>query len=459
VLGGDDVRGYPVELRDGDEVWVDVSDPPAEVVEAKILGGLRVAYAERDFARITREIARLHFHGLDPVVAVRRALDWAHDRLEYGSTHAQAATADWLALYDEVGRDGEAWLVCLTESVDHLAHVALRQPAFPFASATDERFTAAAFGAAVEAEDRKRAEGLVVRALADGLAWDELEPAFAAAALAHFNDFGHSAIYVVKAMTLVARLGSSATPAVALPLARSLCYATREDLLPEFSEYAGSLERLESAGGHAAFGAGGSGPPDAKLFFGERVRAALQLVVSQAAEHSALELHDALLETAARHLLHFDVSLEQAVAVPVSRSVGWLNLTHAVTFSDAVAELCGRHPHLWPAGLLQMACFTGRNAAYLDRDLDPSPFAVEDEEAFARTVTDRILDHGLRDPIFSAHILKTSRSVLARAPNASASCRSALLAALARFCAGPLKEKQIRRLAYQALALVGRDFA
>jgi len=64
-----------------------------------------------------------------------------------------------------------------------------------------------------------------------------MEEAFAEAALAHYNDFGHSIIYVYKTTSLVKKLGSDVEPFLLPSLARHLCYTTREDLLPEFKHY------------------------------------------------------------------------------------------------------------------------------------------------------------------------------------------------------------------------------
>ena len=79
--------------------------------------------------------------------------------------------------------------------------------------------------------------------------------------------------------------------------------------------------------------------------------------------------------------------------------------------------------------------------------------------AFFAATHDRILDHGIRDPIFSAHLIKPTEAVAEELPHASPSCRAALLASLNRFLHSPLKQQHVRRLARQAIALVQRDFA
>jgi hypothetical protein len=105
-----------------------------------------------------------------------------------------------------------------------------------------------------------------------------------------------------------------------------------------------------------------------------------------------------------------------------------------------------------------MACFAGRNRRYLDLQLDEAPWFVDDAEEFFAGAHERLLDHGLRDPIFSAHLLKTTQAVEEELPAASESCRRYLLAGLNRFLNSPIKQKHARRLARQAIDLVSLDY-
>src|SRR5262249_13081467 len=144
----------------------------AETTLRRILDGLRKAFAERDFGRVCRELSRLHFHRLDPLLAVCRAVEWSHDRLEFGYTHAYAAAADWLALARTFADDWEKQLICLAETVDHMAFDALHDRVYPYAP-PGPAFTRQAFLHAVEGEQTAQAEGMIRRALADGLHWPD----------------------------------------------------------------------------------------------------------------------------------------------------------------------------------------------------------------------------------------------------------------------------------------------
>jgi nitrite reductase/ring-hydroxylating ferredoxin subunit len=456
VLGGDNLGRYDVRVEADGGVLVDLSEATPGQQRAEILGGLQTAFRERDFGRICREITRMHFCELDPLDAVREALRWAHDRFEYGTTHAVAVAADWVGLADGYD-DWERRLVCLAECVDHLAFDALRHPEYAYAKASESEFSTGAFLAAVEAERREEAEGLVVRGIDDGLHFDDMQPAFAAAALAHYNDFGHSLIYVQKTGELIERLGPEIQRWVLPPLARTLVYATREDQIPEFGDYAATLESARSLGTATQ----ASGDLDGESLAGHGVRGCLAWTldaISRAGPERVEEVHEVLFVANARQMVFYDTDFQDAFDRSVNDSVGWLSFTHALTFSHAVRTVCRQNPVLWNAGLLQMACFVGRNQKYQDTSIDAVAWQVEDSGAFLETVHGVLLDHGMRDPIFSAHLVKTSLAIEKELDEASESTRAWLLSGLNRFLNSPLKQKHVRRLARQAIDLVGRDY-
>ena len=150
LLGMDNVRIYATKLVDG-QVWIDLTDPPRSVIERDVMQALKLAFDDRDYGRISRQIAKLHFHGIDPLGAVRHAIEWSHQKFEFGMTHAYAATADWIGLYDELEDKTEERLACLVEAIDHMAYDSLRQADYPYSS--EERpYSEEGFVAAVEEE-------------------------------------------------------------------------------------------------------------------------------------------------------------------------------------------------------------------------------------------------------------------------------------------------------------------
>jgi len=438
---GEGLRIYPSRIQDG-AVWLDLTDPPVEVRRAKVMASLEGAFRDEDYERLARDLARLAQLG-DPVEALAAAVNWSWQRLEYGWTHAYAGMADWLRLYDELAPDAENRLICLLEPLAHLAEDCLRQPLHPFAPGARD-WDEAAFVAAVGAEDEDQAAALLRGALAAGLHFPDLERAFTRAALAHYADFGHSLIYVAKAGGLIARLGPAVEAPLLLSLARSLIYATREDLIPEFADYAGARK---------AWG-GDSRAPSVGDYAGLNVRRALALTAAHG-EAPPATLYRALLGANARNLLMLDLARQTRVDQPMTENAGWLDMTHGITFANAVRLQCEKYPELWPEGLLQMACFAGRNDGFTDPAVDAAAWHVADPDAFFAAAIARILDHGQSENIVAVHVLKTTLAARAEA-DAAGETEGTLLAGLNRFLHSPLRRRHVRRTMRQAMAFVER---
>ena len=251
LIGRDPVRTYPVELRDG-EIFVDLADPPADAQKRSALEGLDKALEDNDMPRMAREVARLERAGFDARVALSHALTVRGSRLETGMTHAHAAAADWLALAERAP-DEDKRLAAMLEPLAHLAWDTQGAGEFPYAQDI-EHWDADAFLAAMEAEDEKAAIALMRGAIAERIPYAALRPVIGEAALAHYADFGHSAIYTLKAGQLIERLGDEAKEPVLLALVRQQVQATREERLPEFRFYAKALAAWDGTGREPARG-------------------------------------------------------------------------------------------------------------------------------------------------------------------------------------------------------------
>jgi nitrite reductase/ring-hydroxylating ferredoxin subunit len=487
VYGGDALRTYPTRI-DGNAVWIDLADAPRGLRIDAAYRNLRQAMDDDAYDRIARELARLSKAGADPVDAVARAIDWSHRRLRDGATHAYAAAEAWLALYDELGAEADAGrgsgddaaasrLTCLAEAIGHIAYDTLREPDYPYGE-TVSAWQADTFRDAVEAQDEDTALACVRGAWAQGLRFAELEPTLARVALAHYNDFGHSVIYLRAFERLTARAGAATA---GLPLlqayVRGLVRATREDLIPEFRRYADALlawrEAAPAAATHdaarAAAGAGaGITAPHRRDFVGASINASLAAAVA-ARGADPLALYDALLGAAAEHLLRFDARYDTRPVGTVAENIGWLDFTHGITFAHAVRETCTRHPALWPQGLLQMALMAGRNSAFIhppghaadaadaaDR-FDPGAWTVSDPAAFDLACRAHVLNHGVGLYIHSAHLLKTWRAARAEVTTASADTAAVIAAALNRYLHAPVRQKRTVRTARQAIGFVALE--
>ncbi|MBN33387.1 MAG: hypothetical protein CMM46_01165 [Rhodospirillaceae bacterium] len=444
---GDKLRTYPVEIRDGD-IWVEIVDPSVEEQLAKSLDDLRQGFVDHDYERLAREIARIVRLGVDPIIAVKEAIRWSHDKMEFGWTHAYAGAADWLALYDEHAGEPENQLICLLESIGHMSGDTLREESYPYAEGAED-WDPEAFFQAVEGEDEARAICLTRGAIATGDAYGAMEHALARAALAHYADFGHSAIYVPKAGALIRRLGEDIAEPVLVSLVRGIVSAFREDLIPEFRAYGGALETF------------GTKPNGAAPAAADYAKLNANKAVQFTAEHGtapALDLFRTLLAANATNMMAFDLSHLDDLDQPYGSDFGWLDLTHGLTFADAVLELCRKYPELWPAGLLQMACFSGRNIAHQDDNVDFEVWKVTDPDAFFADVAQTLFDHGHDEYIVSVHLVKTAQSVRNLLASQEAGHAGELaLAALNRLLASPVRRKMVRRTARQAMRFVDTD--
>ena len=445
LYGGDLLRIYPVELREN-QVWVDISELPYPERRATIESSLQQAFDDHAYNRIAREIARLIRLGDDPLDVLRLAIKWSWQRLEFGWTHAYAGMADWLVLYDEHKNDEELQLVCLLESVAHTAFDVLRETEYPFTKKITS-FHATVYLDAIEAEDEATAVAAIRGGLRDGLQFSDFEPALTEAALAHYNDFGHSLIYVTKAGQLIHRLGHQVAEPLLLCLTRSFIYARREDKIPEFHGYSSAL---------AAWGKRKNTVTSVEHWRNYGINKSLKATVASSAQEPQA-IYAKLLKVNAINLLSFDISQQQKVQVSVSGNVGWLDFTHGLTFANAVRKQCTRFPHLWPQGLLQMACFSGRNAAFTTSQYDLDKWRLNNIEPEIENLLERIFDHGQDEYIVSVHWLKLTLAVREEVQELPAKQAVYLAAALNRFINSPLKRRQARRTAFQSLQFVAKE--
>ncbi|MDF1748336.1 MAG: Rieske (2Fe-2S) protein [Alphaproteobacteria bacterium] len=442
LVGGDKLRRYPARIVD-DQVELNLTDPPASVVIAQALDNITDCFDRHEYDRIARELARLMKAGGDPLDGLRRTIAATGERFEYGATHALPATSDWLSLRLET-HDPVRELGMLTECIGHFAWDTRREPTFPYPTVSAD-WDEDSYVAAVEAEDEASACSYVRGAVSDGLTWSDLERGFARAALAHYADFGHSAIYTYKMRALTETLGDrDSLLMLCLMLTRSFVYASREDLIPEFRRYGKAI---------AAWDGQGSEHPSSESLRRGSVREILDRL--NAGSNDPVALYDAAMAAGAWQLLHFDLAWQDKIDSSIAQNVGWLDFTHTVTFGNAVRKLAERYPELWPHGLLQMGCFLGRNSGFTDPDLDEAPWRSNDPMGAVQQALSGVEDHGKFEYIVSSHLLKLSYAIREEMQDRPESEFNALAAAaLRRFLSSPLKRKHVQRTAYQALNFV-----
>lgn len=444
LVGGDTLRHYPHEIRDSD-VWLDVADPPPDALRGKALAGLREAFDEHDYERIARELARYERADGDPLDALAEALQWAMDGLEFGTTHAQAAAPDWLALRAGIAPDQRTdKLIPVVEIIGHLSwDVLMQKGPFPLGKDEAEHFDAVVFEQAIEDENEPLALAQALAGLRAG-GGQALKAPLERASLRHYQNFGHSVIYLDKAYELAGILGPRADAALLLPLVRSLCQTAREDLIPEFKAYGPALAGWDNDGLAA---------PDPESFRGKGVAAALDLVKASSGQREAL--YNALMHAAADAMLHYDASYREQTDKPVQENIDWLDFTHAITHLNAARKVCTHQPELWANALLQAGCFLGRNAKFVDWDIKTSQWSNGASEELIDEVLASMLDHGEPLYIFPAHTLKVATALKEELQvNPDAPWKQVALAALNRFVNEPIKKKHARRVVAQASRFV-----
>lgn len=445
LTGGDNVKTYPIKIEDGN-VFISITEPTKEEVQNEIMKGLKVGFEKRQYGRISRELARLYFNELDMLVALKKAIVWSYNKFEDGTNHAYAVAADWLKIYLDTN-EKEKKITYLTEIIDYIALETLREENFDYII-SKKSWNEEAFLTAVEKEDENTAIELINGAFDEGLHFKNLEKALTKIALKHYNDFGHSLIYVQKTNYLIEKLGVEVEKPLTLALVRSITKATKEDLLPEFKNYGSFLQQLEAKSSN-----------DSLDFWLKNVQNSMKLVAENFSLSKVNTLYNEILKTNAKNMLFFDLSYQNNTDNKVSDNVGWLDFTHALTFSNAVKEQCEKFPELWKAGLLQMACFSGRNINYLDLNIKESDFYVENYAEFKNSFFEMISDHGITAPIYPAHLLKTSLAIFHDFEKTNdEELKKYLLATLKRFLSSPIKQKHMKRTIKQSIDLVSLDF-
>lgn len=455
VLGGDALRTYPVEERDG-HIYVDLMDPPVEHQRQTVLANLCDAFDDHDFPRMARELARLCRLEGDPLDALRAAIGWSCDRFEFGMGHAYAGTADWLSIYEERPGEPEDRLICLLEALGHIAYDVQREKIYPY-TALEEPYDHAVFLQAVEDEDEALAIANLRGGLAEGRGFEDFEAALTQAALRHYSGFGHSLIYVRKAGELIGHLGPEIQTRVILPLARAIIFAQREDLIPEFRGYHAALASW-SDGFKPSFGR--FKPPKISDYKGLSAEQAMAhtLEFKKAAPE---KIYLSLLGAVAFNMMSFDTDYQDHVDGSFASNVGWLDFTHGITFGNALRSQCQKFAESWPAGLLQLACFAGRNAGFLDDTVKLKDWMIDDVEDFFQQAFDSLFDHNQPEYIVSVHLLKTVVAAREEArfamENDNEETAQLLAAAINRFLSTPIKRKHLRRTARQAIGFVAKE--
>ena len=482
-FGGEAVRHYPSKVEDG-RVHLDIAvDVAAET--RRLVAGLRAALSEDDSARALREGLRLGELGIGPVPAKLGTLDAAFEvlardgaeRAEHGFDHGLAVLAD-LCSWAERGwiPVEEAFVVgshAVAEPSVRLGRRSLsKQPSGPRAMlvriADLEAGDPAHVSEALTVERREDAEARI-RSLVGERGPEAALPALLPFLTKHIHDYGHGAIFFGKALELSRRFQPAAIELLAASTVQ-LAWATADTKLPPFTATRAGLAQLAEidltersahvAWDRAAF-------EEAVL---ERESSAVAAVLARLTEGcEPRELLRAVAHAAARRLARFDSAWETRL----DADVGALDVTHAVTYADAVITLSATATRPQAAAFAVLAAaFVGKlrkadataplvaasgdgggdlRAAVEARDL-PRALACAQAldargriEAYARLAPFAAFDAAVR-PILYAHTVKNTEA-LWRLEREDPEADGIYLEALLRFIVPLRAETQTRRTA------------
>jgi nitrite reductase/ring-hydroxylating ferredoxin subunit len=496
VMGDEHVRSYPLRISGG-RVELDLTDPDPTLELARRYASLERGLTERKLGQVARDVVRLLQLGESPAALALAAARFDAAYAEYGTTHALPVAVDALALTERY--PGVAAALPLMQAFDLASesHVRLARRVVP--EPVDPGDDAAAAGervcAAVEAEDAGLAEGLLRGALMRGWGRAEVEPWFHRMCAAHLLDFGHAVIYQAKVFGLLERVGWDHAIEVLPAYLHRIVSGTREELVPGWRWLCGKIAEYEPrfAGWVARNGSGVRDPSAglellAALRDGSREQVVAALVATLERGAGLVNVTDALVLGGAERLLRFDATHDADPTV----QEGWLDVTHRLTFTHAVARMLERFAE--PAALRLV--FFAANFVHLAAALDvPAERRGGGVEAAAGTTAEAVAavvdavrgrdagravaraagylasehpvdalrvaleDLALRDPatrpIFVGHLIKTGVvAFAAHAELAGHPGRDVPVLAYVRYFASPAQERSLARQVHEAIGFV-----
>lgn len=475
VMGEEAVDAFPTRIE-GDEVVVEVRPPDPAVVRERAWSSLREGLLEEQMGRVARDVARLLQSGVaGSDIAVESALhDARHAR--WGTSHALPVAADVLRyLPDHPGVDAT---LPLMQALELSARSNVRRPvrARPEPEPISDPDVGAELRRRVEAEDAAGAEALFRGALAAGARPDQVQRWLLELCADHFLDFGHSLIYAVKAFDLLRRADWAHADLLLGTLVFGITNGTREDLLPG---WAGWRRRM------AALDLGRLARPHltpvewdrdawlAKVVHGKPSAAFQATVDALASGVPTLDVIDGLALGACERMLRLDLSHDRSH----DNQNGWLDVTHILTFVNAVrhaAERCegalvlrlvfqavrfvnhhrlldGPTPRIRPRAASVDQVVAAIVAGDVDAALDGAAGCPDRPTLWAALRDLPLRDAAVR-PIFTAHLIKTAWAASEEDTAADGDPRPLL--ATVRFFAAPKDERRLGRRVHEAVSFV-----
>lgn len=477
LFGGENIRTYPVEVRDG-AVYIDVTDPAPEEIEPQLFGSLLDAMGNVDVGRLARDTMRLRKIGTPLTDVVRFGVSYGATRAEYGWNHSLATLADCLTM--AASFEGPLSALPVVQGLSVVSQTEVRRPARPQPDPVDVVAeygsvpeALAAFPALVDAERGDEAEGLLRGALRAGASPDAVRHAFLTAITDHFLGYGHPMIYAQKAFSLLRRIGWSEAETVLAPLVPAITWSTRYDRLP----YMRRFLKAATARNRARTGA----PADLTalrrtLLAGMPEDAAAEVLGALDSGAAVPAVIDAISSVAAARLGRFDMDS----SLDDTTDAGWLDVTHTLTYTNALRWAWANDPSPQVLrGVVHAAWFTQWTAkfdakgtpdvvpaqagsdsgavltAIRRRDPEQAVALVKGYEGPAAALETALSQAAAEDnaaaPIMVAHTVKTA---MAAVSESRATGDRAPVAAAARFLAAPKRERFVYQSTLDAIDFI-----
>jgi nitrite reductase/ring-hydroxylating ferredoxin subunit len=505
TFGGENIRTYPVQIREG-QVFIDITDPAAEVIRPELFASLNQAMEDLDVGRLARDAMRLQRIGTPLADVIREGVRYAAPRAEYGWDHSLATMTDCLRMSQFFTESLRALPVIQGLSV--AADNQVRRPDRPRPDPVDPVLTygsitdaLAAYPVLVDQERAEEAEALLRGLIVAGVPARALRHMLLTAVTDHFLAYGHSMIFVQKAFELLDQIGWQEADTVLSPLVPEMVLGTRYDKLPYMRKFLRAWQAAEPdlsalaarpalagrAGGPAGSVAGPGGFDQAgyrkALTDGSPEDAASGLLGALEAGVPVASLIDATGRAAAERLARFDIELD----LDDTNEWGWLDVTHTLTYLNALRWAWSADPSPQVLrGLFHAAWFVQWTGQFDERNPGanggrPAPHRTEDAETVHKAIVSRdpeaavalvdgfsgpredlersliraaAEDHSVA-PIMVAHVVKTARAAvdesraLGDGPEATEP-----IAAAARFLASPKRERFVYQSTLEAITVM-----
>jgi nitrite reductase/ring-hydroxylating ferredoxin subunit len=500
VFGGESIRTYPVSVRDG-WVYVDVTDPAPEQIAPELFGSLLDAMGEVDTGRLARDTMRLRAIGTPLAEVVRAGVRYGATRAEYGWNHSLATLADCLTMAGAF--EGPLSALPVIQGLATVSRTEVRRPPRPqpdpvdvvgaYGSVADGL---AAFPPLVDAEQGEDAEALLRGLLAAGASPGQIRHAFLGAITDHFLGYGHPMIYCQKAFDLLDRIGWSQADTVLAPLVPAITWSTRYDRLPYMRRFLRAWRAAEDDLGVRAPATRDHGSAVSPEFTSALstvdpdIRGLHRVLLEEGPEEAVAavtgavrggvpvpQIIDAIASVAAARLGRFDIASD----TDDSNDAGWLDVTHTLTYTNALRWAWSVDPGPQVLrGVLHAAWFVQWTSKF-DANPQPSPVAPHpgsDPDAVLTAIRKRdpdqavalvkgydgpaapletALTHAAAEDnstasIMVAHAVKTTTAAIAESRAAAAG--RAPLAAAARFLAAPKRERFVYQATLEAIDFI-----